>query len=168
VNINPLATIPAYLPLNENLLTCGQPNATQFVALAQAGFEVLVDLGQHRSVERADVVQQNDVRQVEVLGMRYIPIPVQWQAPACGPVHRFFGVMRDYGEKKILVYCDENKRVSVFIFLWRVVVQGWDGPRAWQDVLKIWQPNAAWQAFINQELSDNGIAPVSEPGAVPG
>jgi hypothetical protein len=43
-------------------------------------------------------------------------------------------------------------RVSVFIFLYRVIVERLDRQECWKDVLKIWRPDETWQNFIDQML----------------
>jgi hypothetical protein len=43
-------------------------------------------------------------------------------------------------------------RVSVFVFLYRVIVKKLDRQECWKEVLKIWQPDDTWQSFIDHML----------------
>jgi hypothetical protein len=45
-------------------------------------------------------------------------------------------------------------RVSVFIYLYRVIAENEDRQLCWEDVLNIWEPSEVWQQFIDQMLEE--------------
>jgi hypothetical protein len=55
--------------------------------------------------------------------------------------------------RKILVHCALNMRVSVFVYLYRVLKLGLDPALAQQNLWAIWQPNEPWQRFINEAMA---------------
>jgi hypothetical protein len=61
-------------------------------------------------------------------------------------------VLDENRERKVLVHCALNMRVSCFVFLYRVLRLGVEPEVAWADVLAIWQPNEVWQRFVDAML----------------
>ena len=55
--------------------------------------------------------------------------------------------------KKVLVHCALNMRVSVFIYLFRVICQKVKAADAKEQLYQIWQPNQVWQEFIDNDIS---------------
>jgi protein tyrosine phosphatase (PTP) superfamily phosphohydrolase (DUF442 family) len=90
---------------------------------------------------------------IEVLGLTYIHIPVQWENPTRADLEDFFQALERNQGKRIYIHCAANMRVSVFMALYRVLHLGWSLERAMVDVRKIWEPNLTWQEFINQVIS---------------
>ena len=50
--------------------------------------------------------------------------------------------------RRRLVHCAANKRVTAFLGLYRAIRHGWDVEKAFAPMRKIWEPNAAWAPFI--------------------
>ena len=44
-------------------------------------------------------------------------------------------------------------RVSVFLALYRILELGWTYTDAMAQVTDVWEPDAVWQAFIQQAFS---------------
>jgi protein tyrosine phosphatase (PTP) superfamily phosphohydrolase (DUF442 family) len=82
------------------------------------------------------------------LGLEYIHIPVEWDAPNSADFQLFVNVLDTYLEQKIFIHCAANKQVSAFMYLYRIQ-QGVDESTARQDLAKIWTPNRVWQDFID-------------------
>ncbi len=140
--------IAHYLPICETIGTAGQPTEEQFADIAAAGYELVVNLARPDSPqavpdERELVVQQ---------GMDYLHIPVVWESPTAEDLERFFAVMEAYQGRKVLVHCVVNKRVSAFVFLYRVIRQGVPLEAAREALLRMWEPDVVWQGFINESL----------------
>jgi hypothetical protein len=55
---------------------------------------------------------------------------------------------------RTFVHCVLNMRVSVFIFLYRVIVDREDRDSCWMEVMKIWEPDDVWQTFIDTMLAE--------------
>ena len=130
--------------ISETLLTAGQPQRVHFPALAEAGTAVVLNLAMPTSAgyladERAIV---------ESLGMHYVDIPVPWQAPTQQHFSQFCKVLDAHAGQKIFVHCAANKRVSVFVYLYRTQRLGVAAATAQQDLDALWSPNETWSAFI--------------------
>ena len=81
------------------------------------------------------------------LGIEYIQIPVAWTAPTQADFQAFISVMDAHSDRQVFVHCAANKRVSVFVYLYRIY-QGTDEIVARRDLAKIWTPEPIWQDFI--------------------
>ena len=69
--------IKAFHLINNRIATAGQPSMHELETLADAGFQVVINLGLHD----ADYAIENEQSWVEQLGMRYIHLPVEFQQP---------------------------------------------------------------------------------------
>jgi protein tyrosine phosphatase (PTP) superfamily phosphohydrolase (DUF442 family) len=116
--------------------------------VAHAGFEVVVNLALHD----AEYSLPEECRTVESLGMRYVHIPVVWERPLRSDLERFFEVMDELSDKRVFVHCAANKRVSVFMALYRQRRQGWSADTVMPDVLAIWDPDDVWRRFFEEMI----------------
>jgi protein tyrosine phosphatase (PTP) superfamily phosphohydrolase (DUF442 family) len=145
-----IESIYNFLQLSENIVTSGQPTEDQIVEIHQAGFEVVINLG----LTGTDYALEDEAGLIANLGMKYIHIPVIWENPPLEDLDEFLSTMDLLQGKKIFVHCAANMRVSAFMALYRVLRLGWEPDRAMEDVHRIWEPNAVWDAFIKQALND--------------
>jgi len=149
-----LAEIDHFLPISPTLATAGQPTAAQFQAVRQAGYEVVINLAlptsDHAIAEEPDLVRQ--------LGMVYVAIPVVWESPTLDDLEQFFAALAAHSNRKVLVHCAKNMRVSAFVYLYRVLRLGTSPQQAQADLAKIWQPNPTWAAFMQRALAHYGAA----------
>jgi protein tyrosine phosphatase (PTP) superfamily phosphohydrolase (DUF442 family) len=145
-----IESIYNFLQLSENIVTSGQPTEDQIVEIHQAGFEVVINLG----LTGTDYALEDEAGLIANLGMKYIHIPVIWENPTLEDLDEFLSTMDLLQGKKIFVHCAANMRVSAFMALYRVLRLGWEPDRAMEDVHRIWEPNAVWDAFIKQALND--------------
>lgn len=150
-----LSDIVNYREYSTRLSSSGQPTEAQFPALREAGFERVVFLA---FTDHEGSVPHED-RLVKQLGMDYIQIPVDWEAPSRGDFLAFAGVMRGAATKKTLVHCQVNFRASSFSFLYRVLYEDVDMAQAKDDLDSVWVPDATWQQFIFDILEENGRSP---------
>jgi len=89
---------------------------------------------------------------VTSLGMKYIHIPVIWESPQISDLEQFFTSMQKVKGLKVFVHCVLNMRVSVFVYLYRVIYLKEDPEVAFQDLLEIWHPDNTWQELIDTAL----------------
>lgn len=141
-----------FLKISENIGTAGQPTEAQFLAIKEAGYEVVVNLAMPNSTNAIP----NEGELVTSQNMIYIHIPVKWEAPTRTDLDYFFLIMKANENKKVLVHCALNMRVSVFIYLFRVICQKVKAADAKEQLDQIWQPDGVWQAFIENELAQLG------------
>ena len=137
-----------FLQVSDRLTTAGQPTVEQYPAIAAAGYEVVINLALTDSPNA--VVDEGSL--ASNLGIEYIQIPVEWTAPTLADFQNFTSVMDAHPDHKIFVHCAANKRVSAFVYLYRIC-QGVDELIARQDLVKIWTPNLIWEQFIDRTRS---------------
>ena len=137
-----------FLQINPNIATSGQPSKQQFKAIQQAGYKKVINLAPH-DVENA---LANEAAVVADLGMDYINIAVDFNAPAEQDFDQFINHLHSYQSQKIWVHCAANMRVSSFIFRYRTAILGEDKQTAEDDLYKIWRPNKIWRQFIDKPV----------------
>ena len=147
-----IESITSFVPLTNELATAGQPSEKQLVAVAAAGFKVVVNLGLHGDPSYS---LQDEAASVASLGLEYVHIPVQFGSPSRESLAEFSAAMERAGDNKVFVHCRHNKRVPVFIALDRVLRQGWDRSEAFAVMRSIWIPDATWQTFIDRALAQD-------------
>jgi protein tyrosine phosphatase (PTP) superfamily phosphohydrolase (DUF442 family) len=139
-----LEDINNFLLLSDRLATAGQPTIEQYPALTAADYRLVINLALNNSLNAL----ANEAVLAANLGLEYIQIPVEWDTPTLADFQEFMRVMTTRTDRKIFVHCAANKRVSVFMYLYRQICVGVDEATARLDLAKIWTPNALWQQFI--------------------
>lgn len=137
-----------FLEISDAIATAGQPSVDQFAAIKDAGYQVVVNLALPTSTNAIT----NEQQLVEAQGMTYQHIPVFWENPTLEDFDRFSQILNENADKKVLVHCAMNMRVSAFIYLYRRIHDHVEDDIAKQDLQKIWTPNETWQEFIDQVL----------------
>jgi uncharacterized protein (TIGR01244 family) len=144
-----LERIYNYRNVDESLGTSGQPTVAQLRSIAAAGFDTVINLALHDD-PRYSLPDERTA--VESLGLDYVHIPVKFAAPAQSDLQAFFAAMEAHRGRKVWVHCAANMRVSAFLGLYRVVIQGWEEERAFELMRGLWQPDEVWSAFIASAL----------------
>lgn len=142
-------TIINYYQLAEGLVSSGQPTPDEFVAIRDAGYQVLINL----VPAKAQTALANEREIVEKLGMEYIHIPVIWNEPKAADVETYFDVMQKNRAIIVYTHCEVNYRASSFLYLYRRKFLGVDEKQARQDLQWIWAPNPTWTKFIEDMSS---------------
>ncbi|MHB8741811.1 MAG: protein tyrosine phosphatase family protein [Sulfuricaulis sp.] len=143
-----LLGIPNYRQLTDLVATAGQPSEDELVAVAHAGFVVVLNLGLHD----AQYSLPDERKTVESLCMRYVHIPVAWECPLRSDLERFIEAMDQFTGKKLFIHCAANKRVSVFMALYRQLRQGWTSDAAISEVHTIWDLNDVWRNYLKEMI----------------
>jgi len=134
-----------FLAVSGNLATAGQPSEAQLQSVAREGFKVVINLG----LLDPRYCLDDEAGRVQELGMRYVHIPVDFEAPADEDLQRFFQAMDEARDQKVLVHCAANYRVSSFVSLYGQAKLGWSEGDADAYVHRVWDPNPVWAEFIN-------------------
>ena len=134
--------------IGNKLGTSGQPTEAQFKLVRNAGFKTVINL----ALPTSNNAIPNEGSVVTSLGMSYVHIPVDFKAPASQDFHAFCQVMEAFDDRPVFVHCAANMRVSAFVFLYRVLCQGFARSRAERDLRAIWQPDEVWSRFIEEQL----------------
>ncbi len=146
-----LTDIYNFLPIDARWATAGQPTVAQFTALKAAGYEVIINLGMPDSPRAVP----DEAEVVAAQGITYVAIPVLWETPTAADLAAFFTAMSANEDKRCFVHCIANMRVSVFTFLYRVLVLGVPVDEARQTLHQIWEPNPIWHQFIDEQLAQH-------------
>src|SRR6185369_14374525 len=137
-------TIHNWRRLDDRITTSGQPTEQQLADIQALGVRHIINLGLHTH-EKA---LPDEAASVELLGMTYIHIPVNFQNPTDEDFAEFCSAMEQLKEVQVHVHCIANYRVSAFFYRYRRDVLGMDEGQARADLEKLWQPTEVWTAFI--------------------
>ena len=134
--------------------TAGHPNPEDFSAIAAAGYEVVINLAMHD----ADDAIADEGRLVSAAGMSYIHLPVPWEAPTAAHLKQFCRLMDALDDKKILVHCQVNARVSAFMLKY-LTFKGVSEADATTPLMVKWKPQMddIWKAFLSIDKTEMDI-----------
>lgn len=141
-----LDTICNVLRVSARVVSSGQPTANQLADIAAAGFEAVINL----AMPDSDGALPDEAGRVEALGLRYMHLPVPFDAPAEHHLQAFFAAMNALAGRRVWVHCALNWRVSAFLYLYHRRVLGLPPEAARRAMWPGWTPDATWQAFIDQ------------------
>jgi len=145
------SSIYKYKLLTEGIATSGQPTEDELIYISNAGYSVVINLGLHN----AEYSVKNESLFFKTKNIKYIHIPVIFDEPKQIELMAFIKTLDSYKDSKIFVHCAANKRVSVFIALYRIISLGWPADKAIKELKKVWLPNEIWQSFIDQQLTSS-------------
>lgn len=92
--------IPNWLRIDDRLTTSGQPNEEQLAAIRDLGVEHVINLALHTH-ERA---LEDEAGSVAALGMTYVHIPFEFDAPTEEEFARFSVMMEAMGNAVVHVH----------------------------------------------------------------
>ena len=145
-----LSSIYNYRQVTPQLAASGQPDEEELAAIAQAGYEVVLNIALH---DDSRYSLRDEERTVRSLGMRYIHIPVRFEAPTEEDLRLFFQAMDENVNSKLWVHCAANKRVSAFLGLYWHLRIGQPVEQAFALQRDIWEPDSVWSTFIQRALN---------------
>ena len=140
-----------FLVIAPNLTTSGQPTEDELRALADAGYEVIINLALHDDPRYA---LPDETGLVKSLGMAYVHIPVLFDAPARKDLEVFFLAMAENQGKKIHVHCAANLRVTAFMGLFELIKKNKSEEAAMALMTTFWNPDDIWAAFIHAMMAE--------------
>ena len=138
-----------YKQINKNIITGGQPTAEQLQAAAAEGFETVINLATLNP--RYSLPDEGGL--VQSLGMQYVHIPVDWEAPQKQDFAAFEQALATAVHHKTLIHCAANYRVTAFYSLYAMKHLGWSDADADELMAFVWKPGEfpIWDRFV-QEL----------------
>lgn len=138
--------------ITETIATSGQPSAHQFLGVVKEGYSAVVNLATFASPSA--VIKEDKI--VTDLGMLYIHIPVDWEAPTVEDLKVFFGVMEALDGQKVLVHCAMNYRVSAFMYKYLTLIKGNEHDASTSPILRSWQPSMSdsWKSILALKIDD--------------
>lgn len=142
----PITGIRNFVSVSGALATAGQPSESELQDIASEGFQAVINLG----LLDPRYCLEDEAGLVTALGMRYVHIPVDFQAPTQDDLQRFFRTMDEVAGLKVLVHCAANYRASSFVSLYGQAKLGWSEQEADNYLRCLWEPNDVWADFIER------------------
>ena len=139
-----------YKPVNDKLITGGQPTEEQLRSAAAEGITTVINLATFGRTSLPD-----EAGLVRSLGMTYHHIPVDWENPKESDFAAFEQAMQAPAQGKTLLHCAANFRVTAFYGLYALKHLGWSESQADEFRAPIWQGSnhPVWEEFIRQMKS---------------
>jgi protein tyrosine phosphatase (PTP) superfamily phosphohydrolase (DUF442 family) len=137
--------ITNYHKVDERVITGGQPTEGQIRSAAEEGVQVLINLA---TIDPRYSLH-DEARLARSLGLEYHHIPVAWEQPTQDDFDAFVNVMNQSRDKRVLIHCAANYRVTAFYSLYAMKNLGWSEDHA--DALRasIWKRKyPVWDEFI--------------------
>ena len=141
-----LHSIRDFYQLTDRGATSGQPTLEQCRWIADAGYQAVINLA-----DTSDV-PAGEPETWLALGLSYTHIPVAWQQPMLGDALQVFDAVRKHDRENLYVHCVANRRVSAFMYVYRVTQLGMPEPEARRDLNQLWEPNPIWQRWIDEVM----------------
>ena len=141
-----LNKINNYLKITENISTSGQPTVEDIALISESGFKVIINLG----LDGENYSLNNEAELVQILGMKYIHIPVKFDNPKISDYKKFELEMKMLKLSKVFVHCAANKRVSIFLALYLMREYDWSKSDVNNMIIEIWNPNECWKEFFSR------------------
>ncbi|WP_078119475.1 protein tyrosine phosphatase family protein [Thiosocius teredinicola] len=138
-----------FFRVSEQLVTAGQPTEAQLREVAALDFDVVINLALHDD-PRYSLPDETGL--VSGLGMRYVHIPVPFDAPHASHLEQFYAAMRSAEGQKVFVHCAANMRATAFVGLYLLSRQRMPEEQAFAALRSVWEPNEVWSAFIGAHM----------------
>ena len=101
-----------FIQVTDQIGTGGQPTEDQLRDAKAEGYEAVINLAPHDSFNNA---LEDEPGIVAALGLDYHHIPIDWEKPEPRHYTEFCAAMNNVGDKKVLVHCAANFRVSAMV-----------------------------------------------------
>jgi protein tyrosine phosphatase (PTP) superfamily phosphohydrolase (DUF442 family) len=144
---------PNVVAVSPVLVTSGQPSAEALAGLGEGGFEAVIYLAPSTV---SDAVA-DEPRILESQGIRFVHIPIPFDAPTEAHVASFSDALSRLADKRVLVHCQINLRASSMVFLYRTIVGNEPPDIAYEAVAEVWSPEGPWRTLIITQLRKHGI-----------
>jgi protein tyrosine phosphatase (PTP) superfamily phosphohydrolase (DUF442 family) len=156
-----ISHIKAYKRIYPWLHTSGQPTEEQLQGLGEEGIRTVVNL----ALPSSENAVRDEAAVLAGQGITYLNIPVDFREPRFEEFNLFRNFLSAFTPNPVLVHCALNMRVSVFVYLFRVlevsggrVLEGAgdvsdEVSRAEEDMYSVWNPDTVWSGFIRTCLT---------------
>ncbi len=136
--------------INPQLSTAGVMSPEQLAELRAEGYQAVINLLPHDS----PYAIAGETGIVTGQGLDYTYIPVDFAAPTAEDFAQFEAAMQANGERKMMVHCAANYRVSAFYALYAVRQLGWSEAQAHEFIAATWDlaEHPVWEAFVADML----------------
>jgi protein tyrosine phosphatase (PTP) superfamily phosphohydrolase (DUF442 family) len=149
-NMKKIENILNYRTNSESLSTAGQPLIDEFKLIADEGFEAIVNI--RPDFEMYGLFDEKQI--VENLGMKYYKVPMTFDSLNSNVLSDFFDRLEKLSERKILVHCHHNIRVSVLLAFYRIIKLKWEKDKAFEELGKMVDLNSMWDDYFTFHINN--------------
>ncbi|MEM0954280.1 MAG: protein tyrosine phosphatase family protein [Pseudomonadota bacterium] len=148
----PVSDAYNFKAVNDQLSTSGLLSPNQLSELSGEGYQAVISLLPSDN----EWAVPDEPAIVSAQGLDYGYIPVDFEAPSREDYLAFARAMAANGDKKLLVHCAANYRVSAFYGVYAVKELGWTEPQAREFIADIWNLDEypVWQEFVTSLLAE--------------
>jgi uncharacterized protein (TIGR01244 family) len=126
-------------------IACGGATTPEaFPELKKLGFSSIVNL---RREQEPGVDIPGAKAAAATAGLKYVHIPVDGANPDPKSVEAFLAAVTNKANQPAYIHCGSANRVGAFWLIKRVVVDGWEIPRATEEAVTIGLTNEALKKF---------------------
>jgi protein tyrosine phosphatase (PTP) superfamily phosphohydrolase (DUF442 family) len=122
-----------------NVVTGGQPDATQLAAFKEAGGQIVLDIRDPREGRPV-----NEVDTAQRLGLEYVVVPVTPETQSDATLERIREVLRTAGGRSVFFHCASANRVGATLIPYLILDEGMDREDAINEGVRV--------GLRNQEL----------------
>lgn len=140
-----------FIKVSDRIGTGGQPTREQLEAARDEGYQAVINLAPS---DPENFALGDEERVVTDLGLDYHHIPVAWTDPRPEQFTAFCAAMEQIGDRKVLIHCAANYRVTAFFSSYAIRHLGWTTAQADALVSRIWDANPryamddTWRTYI--------------------
>lgn len=140
-----------FIAISNRVGTGGQPTREQFEAARDEGYQAVINLAPH---DAENFAMPDEKRVLAELGLEDHHIPVVWTDPKPEQFAAFCAAMDQIGDRKVLVHCAANYRVTEFFSSYAIKHLGWSLAQADALVTRVWESNPkyrmddTWRTYI--------------------
>ena len=137
-----------YRRVSDKVATSGIVSSEQLSRLKSEGFEAVVNL----LPDESESATRDERAMVEKQGLEYHYIPVDFGHPTAADFAAFASALDGVGEKRVLIHCAANYRVSAFYSLYAMKRCGWSEEDASALIGSLWDPagHPLWRDFMER------------------
>ncbi|MGH7463072.1 MAG: fused DSP-PTPase phosphatase/NAD kinase-like protein [Longimicrobiales bacterium] len=135
------------------VVACGGATETAALeALKNDGFKAVINLRQ--ASEAGANIDENAAR-AQALGLTYIHLPLNGQAPDSTVVDQFLGAVADKANHPVYIHCGAASRVGAVWLIKRVLQDGWSVEKATEEAKLIGLRGAPLEQFALKYIADH-------------
>ncbi len=145
-----IESIKNYIQISERLASSGQPADDEFKSIADAGFQIVINLAMPNSANA--IPDEGSI--VTSYEMTYMHLPVPFERPTAQQLKTFMKLVDVFADQKIWIHCVVNHRVSAFLYQYHRLALGATHEEAKKVMLPSWKPNDVWRRFMELRHED--------------
>lgn len=149
----PNLVAPNVVPIDDLLVTSGQPQILALSSLSRLGFQTVISL----SPSDAPDAVSDEPAMLQAQGIEFVRLPVAFDVPTEHDFEALSEALRQRAGRRVLVHCQANMRASTLVFLHRTIARRDEPARAWEAVTSVWTPRGEWRQLIATLLRRYGI-----------